>query len=288
MQSPAEVAEPRAPQGQAADGLPQVAKPSFEDIWHGGYREADPLDPLADSTFYHFGYASVMHVLYLACIRPYIHSDTKALEIGCGGGAWTKTMLAAEQVWCLDAKSAAENRFFEYLGHPQNVRYLQVSGADCSQLPDDHFDYLFSFGCLCHLPFDVVRDYIHGLFPKLKSGANAFVMVADYDKFNAMWHKRRQLSMVHRLARTQLGGRRYLPVKWLLRAASFLLSAMDNWSPPAWALLDKNESDVPRPARLYHAGIDNTCRELAKAGFRVVCPDLQLVHRDPIIHFVKD
>jgi SAM-dependent methyltransferase len=281
-------APPQAAQTSAGvSSMEREVTARFQGIWSGGYREADPLDPLTGSTLYHFGYISVMHAVYLHCIRPYIHPDTAVLEIGCGGGAWTRGMLGAKEIWCLDAKSAQDNQILEHLGHPQNLRYNQVSGADCSSLPDDHFDLVFSYGCLCHLPFAMVRDYVHALYPKVKPGGQAFLMVADYDKFNETWRQREKHSIIHRLPRTKLGGRRYWPVRALLSCASSLLKLIDNVWPPVWALQDKNEDDQPRPARWYHAGVERTCREIEAAGFQVVSRDLNLMPRDPIIHFRK-
>ncbi len=48
-------------------------------------------------------------------------------------------------------------------------------------LPDNKFSYLFSFGCFCHISFDGITEYMKKLFPKLREGANCFVMVADYE-----------------------------------------------------------------------------------------------------------
>ena len=69
---------------------------SFEGLWKGGYYEGDPLDPLSRSTFGNYGYVSVLYATYLACIKPYITAETRALELGPGRGAWTKTMLSAK------------------------------------------------------------------------------------------------------------------------------------------------------------------------------------------------
>lgn len=268
--------------------LQQEVNATFQAIWPGSYRESNPVDPLADSTYYHFGYVSVMHMLYLRCIKPYITHQTKVLEIGCGGGAWTKMMLDAEEIWCLDARTAEANGIFEYLGHPKNVRYVQVSNAECEKLEDDKFDLVFSMGCLCHLPFQTVADYIRNLYPKMKRGSNGFIQIADYDKYNAMWDKRDQYSVLYRLGDSRLGGRRYFAVKLLLKAAGRIARAMDTISPPSWSRYDPNESDQPRPARWYHAGIGPTCAVLEETGFRVVCRDMEIIHRDPVIHFTKE
>jgi hypothetical protein len=58
---------------------------SFRDLWHGGFFVADPTEKLAP-----FGLESMVgsyHVIYLACIRPWLTPRTHVLEIGPGRGA---------------------------------------------------------------------------------------------------------------------------------------------------------------------------------------------------------
>ena len=121
---------------------------SFDDRFEGGYFEGDPLNPLARSSYGQLGFLSTLHVTYLLCIKPYVNDATVSLEIGPGRGAWTKLLLPSQEVYALDAKPAEDNRFFEYLEHPDNVKYFQVNDFDCDMLPEDHFTYMFSYGCL--------------------------------------------------------------------------------------------------------------------------------------------
>src|SRR5437879_5681296 len=95
----------------------------FQNLWHRGYLEGDPLDPMAPSGYGPFGYLSSLHATYLCCIKPYVTSDTRVLEIGPGRGGWTKCFVErrAKEVWALDALSAEKNGFWEYVGHHQSV-----------------------------------------------------------------------------------------------------------------------------------------------------------------------
>ncbi|HYP50014.1 MAG TPA: hypothetical protein VEQ34_03675, partial [Pyrinomonadaceae bacterium] len=86
---------------------------AFDGIWQGGYYEGDPLEPVARSNYGQIGYMSILHATYLRCIKPYIKPETAALEIGAGRGAWTRCLLPAREVWCLDALPAEYNRFWE-------------------------------------------------------------------------------------------------------------------------------------------------------------------------------
>lgn len=247
---------------------------SFEGIWEGGYYEGDPLDPLSKSTYGNCGYISVLHATYLRCIKPYIKSETLALEIGPGRGAWTKAMLGAKEVWALDALSAEYNGFFEYLNFPGNVKYFQVHDFECRELPDAYFDYMFSFGCLCHVSFDGIEAYARNLFPKLVSGANCFWLVADKKKFDRVVNAEKQFDIWAKLAPR----RKHLwPVRKAFEAVSWLTR-------PGFLRV---EIFTGEQGTWHDAGTERTCRMLEGIGYKIVDPDVGTVLRDPIIHFVK-
>jgi hypothetical protein len=252
---------------------------SFQNLWKGGYSEGNPLDPMGISGYGALGYMSVLHVVYLTCIKPYVTNRSTVLEIGSGRGCWTKTLLHANEVWCLDALSAEHNGFWSYLGHPTNVKYFQVSDFSCSMLPEDKFSYLFSFGCFCHISFEATTEYMKNLYPKLKAGAHCFVMIADYDKRNTALDNIGNLSIGHIFSQV----RHYMPLRlvWKLIDGDKALKRQHG------NRADKDEDDVPRPGRWYHAGIGRTCEMLEKLGYNIVDPDVGATHRDPIVHFTK-
>ena len=247
---------------------------SFEGLWKGGYFEGDPLDPLARSTFGNYGYISVLYATYLICIKPYITAETRALEIGPGRGAWTKTMLAAKEIWTLDALSAAHNGFFEYLDHPENVRYIQVDDFECRDLPEEHFDYVFSFGCLCHVSFEGITAYAKSLFPKLKSGAHCFWLVADREKYSRFRVSERRFDIWRGLA----------PKRKKLTPVRKLLEIFSERTRPSFLTTDVFAEG---PGRWHNAGAAQTSEMLEKIGYKVVDSDIGLLPRDPIIHFIK-
>ncbi len=248
---------------------------SFQELWAGGYHEGDPLDPMGAQGCTQLGYMSTLHATYLACIKPYVHPDTVAFEIGPGRGAWTKGILPAREIWVVDALSAEHNQFFEYLGHPTHVRYIKVDDFALRDLPENHFTYMFSYGALCHVSFEGITEYARAAFPKLVSGAHCFWMVADYDKVNNAVAAVPQLSPWTRCAPTR---RRFAPVRSLLRL-------LDRIDPPRRVAPDVD--DEPSPGRWYHAGTDRTCRMLEDAGYQVLDRDMGVNHRDPVIHFRK-
>jgi phospholipid N-methyltransferase len=253
---------------------------SFQDVWEGGYYEGDPLNPISMSSFHQVGFVSVLHATFLRCIKPYITKDTIALEIGPGKGAWTKALLVSKEVWALDARPEQDNHFFEYLGNAPNARYFQVMDFTCDMLPDNYFDYMFSFGCLCHVSFDGITEYAINLFPKLKEGCNCFWMVADYNKYNAVVENIAKYSIWKALVPVR---RQFMPLRFLFDCLMRLEArSVQNQKPRK-----PDRNDNPHPGRWFHAGIERTCSMLKNSGYEIVDPDVGTVLRDPIIHFRK-
>jgi hypothetical protein len=261
---------------------------AFQGIWKGGYFGGDPLDPVGKSTYGQLGFMSVIHATYLRCIKPYVNGDTVAVEIGPGRGAWTKALLPAREVYALDALPEEYNRFFEYLEHPKHVKYFQVADFKCAMLPDNYFNYMFSFGTLCHVSFEGIKEYAVNLYPKIKSGSNCFWMVADYDKYNQAVSRQNELNVCDHLAAYNLAVQTYPPLmRWVLKRL------IKKWILPSLAVekiqpKTPDKDDNPKAGgRWYHAGIRETCAMLTDVGYSVVDPDVGTCLRDPVIHFVK-
>lgn len=247
---------------------------SFDNVWKGGYFEGEVLDPVGHSTYGPLGYISVLYALYLIAIKQYVSPESVVLEIGPGRGAFTKAILKHDpkEVWCLDAVSAEKNSFFEYIGKNQKVKYFQVEDFSCSMLPEDHFNYFFSFGALCHVSFTGITKYLTNLYPKLKIGAECFIMIADYDKYNACLDNKDKLTIYRHLPFHKL-----IILNWKLYKMMFRSMLDLRRSYP--------ESQRPAPGRWYHAGIKQTCELLTSLGYLVVSEDIGVNQRDPVIHF---
>lgn len=251
----------------------QGSGPDAEVVWPGGYYEGDPLDPMTDSSYGTLGYMSALHAIYLTCIKPYVTPQTRAIEIGPGRRAWTRTMLPASEIVAIDAVPADVNRFWEYVGRHEHVRYLVDGAFDDTELPDGHFDYLFSFGCLCHLPPGKVDEYLARLAPKLRAGANGLLMYADYAKANATRASWKRLTVARALR-----GRRALPARVALR-----ITGGDRPHYPVY----RDDDDVPRPGRWYDLGQERMTELLERHGYTVITPDVGVLARDPIAHFTR-
>lgn len=259
----------------------------WDGFWKGGYFEGDPLDPFGRSSYAQMGYVSVLHAIYQVCIRPNITPGSSVLEIGPGRGAWTRTMLAAKEIWCVDVNTAEHNDFWAHVGDENRtkVRYVRVSDFSCSALPAEHFDFLFSYGTFCHIPIEGQQLYLRNLLPKMRKGAKAAIMVADFDKYNAAVRRYGNLSVtLRRFPPALRRGRKLFDAARALRDVVHLLTGR---RPPGVLFdpmrqLDKATVDSTQGA-WFHGGIDETCRFARSVGWEVMDPDIGLCVRDPLV-----
>ena len=250
----------------------------FSDVWTGGYFEGNPLDPLTKSSYGQLGYVSSLYATYIHCIKPYINENTKVLEIGPGRGAWTRTFLDAESIVVMDALSAEHNQFWSYIPKQSNIRYIHVQDFLCEDLPENYFDFMFSFGTLCHVSFEGIEQYAQNLFPKLRSGANCFWMISDYDKYNYAVENIKKFGIIYRLVPKKLENNKII---------KYFLSVIYNLPKVKIVKIQKDLNNEPSPGRWYNAQLKRTTDLLENLGYRIINPDVGTNLRDPIIHFTK-
>lgn len=235
---------------------------TFASIWQGGFYIGNPLEKACrdSSQFqthvvsYKGERMSCLHAVYLECIKPYVNETTNVLEIGCGRGAWTRCFLKhnAQHITCIDAKTAKDNDFWLFTNHPKNVSYFKVNDCSLHEIEDDSLDYVFSALAFCHISPALIKAYLTNMFKKMRSGAHAFIMYADYDKYNNHYKS---------LGHSQSRIKENLEVFY------------------------SNHNNLK--ARWYHLGIDTMHNMLEEIGYTIVSSDIDIDYRDPIAHFIK-
>lgn len=260
---------------------------SFQSIWNDGFYAGDPSNPYFGLYGIH-SFMGVSHAIYLACIKPYIKSSSTILEIGCGRGAWTKLMLEAQRIYCLDALSAEHNGFNNYVGLHDNVVYYWVKDFSLRMIPDNSLDYVFSYDVLCHVSNEGIGEYAKNMFKKMKSGAIAFWMVADYEKYNSFVENIENINKPNSLTCLYLNDKNKMR-----RIFNFILKHLFHkinlWNKNRYkiGMLDLNEDNIPRPGRWYNMGRDKLVNLLKDVGYEIISEDMELDFRSPIVYFKK-
>lgn len=225
---------------------------SFQTIWKGGFQT---------------GYSAKRNQHGIEAYLRDNASGESMLEIGCGGGQWSKFIYSLNRfntIHCIDVLSKEHNRFWEYVGEgaSDKITYTQVSDFSLSHIPDESLDYVFSYDVFCHISKSGQREYIKSLIKKCKPGAKLFIMYADPHKYFVSEPE-------HRWFQTEAAG-------------------YNGGDPDVLKqiLLDKSDGE-PEPGRWYWVGIDAFVQLCQENGFTVLERDLNIDKTNPITLFTK-
>ncbi len=123
-------------------------------------------------------------------IKPHIKSNSKVLEIGPGGGRWTKYLLGAKEVILVELNP----EFFHYLierfkEDTFKFRFYQTSGYELEGIDAESIDFVFSFGTFVHIDPEGIYEYLKNIKIVLKQEAIAVIQYSDKTKRNARENK---------------------------------------------------------------------------------------------------
>ena len=116
-------------------------------------------------------------------LEPYVTPETVALEIGAGGGRWTRYLLRAREVIVVDLNGEffryIESRFPEEAG---KLRFYETSGYELGGVEDESVDFVFSFGTFVHIDPEGIDAYLSEIWRVLRPGGIATIHYADRTK----------------------------------------------------------------------------------------------------------
>lgn len=117
-------------------------------------------------------------------VLPYVRAGRTALEIGPGGGRWTRYLLGFDRVYVVDYHPELLAQLRRHIRDPKVVA-IANNGNDFPGVPERSVHYLLSFGVLVHLDDHLIRDYLRNLGPVLAPDADVVLQYADQDKVMA-------------------------------------------------------------------------------------------------------
>jgi hypothetical protein len=112
---------------------------------------------------------------------PYISSETTLVEIGAGGGRWTRYMFGARQIYAVDyhQELLAELKA-NFTG--RDIVFIKNNGDDFPGIPAQSVDFIFSFGTFVHLERNIIDRYLANMKALLKPEANVVIQYSDKTK----------------------------------------------------------------------------------------------------------
>lgn len=114
-------------------------------------------------------------------VLPYISPDSIIVEIGPGGGRWTRYLLGAKQVYGVDYYQELLDELRSNFDD-RNIICIKNNGDDFPGIPDKSIDFIFSFGTFVHLDIDIIDRYLHNMKRILMADSTVVIQYSDKTK----------------------------------------------------------------------------------------------------------
>jgi ubiquinone/menaquinone biosynthesis C-methylase UbiE len=114
-------------------------------------------------------------------IYPFGGVET-CLEIGCGGGVFTKVLSNTfSKVIGIDVIPLHAGVIYH------NLEYKELDNQDykCTGVDDNSIDFVFSYGVFCHFSNDAIKEYLQSIYRVMKKGGDCVIMISNFDKLKA-------------------------------------------------------------------------------------------------------
>lgn len=114
-------------------------------------------------------------------VLPYCDATHTAIEIGPGGGRWTRYLLGFTRLYVVDYHEELLRELRKNYSLP-NMVFVKNDGTDLPGIPDNSVDFVFTFGTFVHLDRDLIEAYLANLRRVVKPGANLVIQYSDRTK----------------------------------------------------------------------------------------------------------
>ena len=114
-------------------------------------------------------------------LLPYVDPDQVALEIGPGGGRWTRYMLPFMRIYAVDLYADMLAELRKNFAQP-NIVEVRNSGTDFPNVPLASIDFLFSFGCFVHLDAPIIAAYLANMRAIIHLDTQVVIQYSDKTK----------------------------------------------------------------------------------------------------------
>ena len=124
----------------------------------------------------------VLQVVRDAWLLPFVGPERTTLEIGTGGGRWTRYLLNAQHLYSVDVNPTMLQYTAQRFAGADNLSLLLTDGASLEGIPARTVDFVFSFGTFVHIDPPQIIAYLAQLRPLLRPGADVVLQYADKSK----------------------------------------------------------------------------------------------------------
>ena len=90
-------------------------------------------------------------------VLPSVKSDQIAVEIGPGGGRWTRYILGFKKLYVVDYHAELLRELRKNFSRYPQIAFIKNHGADFPSIDPGSIDFVFSFGAFVHLDLDIIE-----------------------------------------------------------------------------------------------------------------------------------
>jgi phospholipid N-methyltransferase len=154
-----------------------------------GYDSGDILSPAPDAVRAgeERAIGGSYHAVFREAIVPFLRPDSRVLELGPGKGSWTRALLH-----CVPTGVLHTVDYLDVTPWLQPERYggrlvcHTVRDNSFATVPDDAFEFFWSFGVLCHNNIEDIAAILSASLAKMRHGAAAVHQYGDWSKLDAL------------------------------------------------------------------------------------------------------
>jgi cyclopropane fatty-acyl-phospholipid synthase-like methyltransferase len=117
-------------------------------------------------------------------LLPFVKPDQTGLEIGPGGGRWTRYLLPFRKLYVVEYHGELLKQLRKNFKAP-NIAFIQNNGSDFPGVPEQSIDFLFSFGVFVHLDLSIIKAYLQNMRGVLRPTATVVLQYSDKTKIMA-------------------------------------------------------------------------------------------------------
>lgn len=129
--------------------------------------------------------------VFKEAVLPYLRPDSRVLELGPGKGSWSRAILKfvpQGELHTIDFQDVSD--WLNPESFSGRLTCHQVHDNTFAELPDDYFDFFWSFGVLCHNEGHSILNILQHARRTLKHGARCVHQYGDWEKLDRYgWDK---------------------------------------------------------------------------------------------------
>ncbi|MDN5940327.1 MAG: class I SAM-dependent methyltransferase, partial [Nitrospira sp.] len=118
-------------------------------------------------------------------ILPHLRTDSKVLELGPGRGSWSRailTTISQGELHTVDFQDVSQ--WLDPKSFSGRLVCHQVQDNTFAEIPENYFDFFWSFGVLCHNEEHSIAEILLHARRKMKKGALSVHQYGDWNKLD--------------------------------------------------------------------------------------------------------